>query len=912
MSVQALRGREVERSRLDGLVDGVRSGRSAALVVRGEAGIGKTALLDYVAEQSGGCRVVHALGVEAEMELPFAALHQLCTPLLDGLGRLPPPQHDAAETAFGLSSGPRPDRFLVGLAVLSLLSDAAEADGLICLIDDAQWLDRSSAQALSFVARRLDAESVLLLFAARDQDESDGLAGLPELRPEPLSTGDAEDLLASATVGPLDNRVRDRILAEARGNPLALLELPRGGSSASLAGGFAVSGDEGLPRRIEASFRGRVERLPEATQRLLLVAAAEPTGDPTLLWRAADELAIPAGAPAPAEADDLMRVDARVIFRHPLLRSAVYRAGSPDARRTAHLALAQATDPAVDPDRRAWHRAHAALGPDEDVAEELEASAARAQARGGLAAAAAFLERAAMMTPEPVPRAERALAAANAKRLAGMPTEASALLTTAAQGPLDEFRRANVQRLRGEIALDLSRGVDAAPLLLEAAQRLESFDPRLARETYLDALSAASVAGRFGGEMLNTAAEAARSAPAAGEEPDATDLLLEGFAVHVTQGYVRGAPILKRALATIRTEDDGEMRWQWMGARAAVALFDDESWELLAARQVQMAREVGALSVLPITLTYLAAVRIHEGELKEASRLLDEADAITASTGSPRMLVSRVSLAACRGHEADFAALHDELERGAVARADGASLSAGAWASAVIHNARGHYEVAFAAAQQGSDLDGLGVTAWDTPELIEAAVRCGRLEDAADVFERFSERTRAAGTELALGFEAAARGLLSDGTTAESAYREAVERLGLTRMRIDAARARLLYGEWLRREGRRADARRELRAAYEVFGEAGAEAFAERARRELLATGENVRKRVAETRGDLTPQETQIAGLAAGGYTNPEIAAQLFLSPRTVEWHLHKVFGKLGVTSRRQLREALPAAVRTT
>jgi len=915
MVVQALRGRQAERSRLDAILDDLNSGRSAALVVRGEAGIGKTALLDYVADRADGCHVVRALGVQAEMELPFAALHQLCTPLLDGLDGLPPPQREAARTALGLEAGPSPNRFLVGLAVLSLLSDAAEHDGLICLIDDAQWLDRSSAQTLSFVARRLHAEAVLLLFAARDEQEPEELAGLPELRPEPLAADDARELLSSTTIGPVDDRVRDRILDEARGNPLALLELPRGRASVSLAGGFAVAEEQLLPRRIEASYHRQVSRLPEATQQLLLLAAAEPTGDPTLLWRAANELDIPADAAAPAEADDLMRVDTRVVFRHPLLRSAVYGSGSPDDRRAAHRALGEATDPALDPDRRAWHRAHSALGPDEVLAQELEASATRAQARGGLAAAAAFLERAATLTAEPGPRAQRMLAAADAKRLAGMPAEASALVTTAEQGQLDEFRQASAQRLRGQIALDLSRGSDAAPLLAEAARKLEAFDPVLARETHLDALSAASVAGRFGQGVVMTVAKAARSAPPAVGPLDATDLILDGLAIQLTEGFGEGAPLLKQALAAFRPEDDRAMRearLPWMASRAAVALFDDEMWELLATRHVQIARHVGALSVLPITLTYLAAVRIHQGRLDDASNLLDEADTITTATGSPRMLVSRLSLTACRGDEAVFSALHEELQRDARARGDGASFSAGEWACAVFHNGHGRYESALAAAQAGSDLDELGVTAWALPELIEAAARCGRSGDAAEALERLSVRTQAAGTELALGIEATGRALVSLGPTAENAYREAVGRLSRTSMRIDAARAHLLYGEWLRRENRRVDARQELRTAYESFSEAGAEAFAERARRELLATGETVRKRVDETRNDLTPQEAHIAGLAASGYTNPEIGAQLFLSPRTVEWHLHKVYGKLGISSRRQLRETFPQNGRST
>ena len=909
-----LRGRETERATLEQLLTAVRAGQSAALVLRGEAGIGKTALLDYAAERGEGCTILRTAGVESEMELPFAALHHLCTPLLDGLERLPPPQRDALGTAFGLSSGPRPDRFLVGLAGLSLLSDAAEAQPVICLVDDAQWLDRSSAQVLSFVARRLEAESVLLLFARRDQLEHDELAGMPELRLQGLSDADARELLASCNIGPLDERVRDRIIAETRGNPLALLELPRGLSADSLGGGlgFALPDESPLPSRIEASFRSQVGQLPTETQRLLLVAAAEPIGDPTLLWRAAAALGIPTEAAAPAEADDLIEVGAQVTFRHPLLRSAIYRAAAPEERRAAHQALAEATDPEVDPDRRAWHRAHGALAPDEDVAAELELSAGRAQARGGLAAAAAFLERAATLTPEPGRRAQRALAAARAKRLAGLPHAALTLLATAAAGPLDELDSAMLQRLRGQIALDLGRGGEAAPLLLDAAKRLESLDAALARETHIEALWAASVAGRLGAGVLD-AAEAARAAPPAPEPPRATDLLVDGLAVRFTDGYAAGAPILKRALGTYRDEagrDEQDLLWPWMTARLAVELFDDEAWSALATRHVQIARDTGALNVLPATLTSLAGMRSAEGNLDAAATLLDEADAIIAATGNARSFVGRLMLAGCRGDEFQASILIEALERDANARGDGATLSVGDYARALLHNGLGHYEMALAAAQQASAEDQLGISSWSLSELVEAAVRSGRPQVASDALERLSERTRAAATEFALGIEARSRALTSEGAPAESLYREAIERLDRTRMRVEVARAHLLYGEWLRRENRRVDAREQLRTAHELFSSMGADGFAERTERELLATGERARKRTADTRGDLTAQETQIAQLAREGYSNPEIGAQLFISPRTVEYHLHKVFTKLAISSRTQLDGALPAETR--
>src|SRR5918996_3073170 len=477
-----LHGRSTEVGRLVELLEAARAGQSGALVLRGEAGIGKTALLNHVGSRGDGARVLHAEGVEAEMELPFAALHQLCAPLLAALDGLPAPQRGALETAFGLSSGRRPDRFLVGLAVLTLLSDAAEAQPLVCLVDDAQWLDRSSAQVLAFVARRLEAEGVIMLFAEREGDRQGDLVGLPDLQLERLSYADARELLASANLGVLDERVRDRIIAETRGNPLALLELPRALAPTSLAGGFAVADGLPLEGRIEASFRSRVLGLPEETQRLLLLSAAEPLGDPALLWRAAARLGLGTEAAAPAEAADLIELGTRVTFRPPLLRSAVYHAAAPEQRRAVHGALADATDPELDPDRRAWHRAHAALEPDEDVAAELERSADRAKARGGLAAAAAFLERAAVLTPDPRRRAQRSLGAARRKRLAGLPEAAAALLASAEQGPLDDLERALSLRLRGQIAWDLNRGDEGLSLLLDAAQRLEPLDVGLARE----------------------------------------------------------------------------------------------------------------------------------------------------------------------------------------------------------------------------------------------------------------------------------------------------------------------------------------------------------------------------------------------------------------------------------------------
>ena len=901
-------GRGQQCSALDGLLADVRAGRSRVLVIRGEPGIGKTALLGYAAQTARDFQVARAEGVESEMELPFAALHQLCGRMLDRLDRLPGPQREALGVAFGLRSGGAPDRFLVGLAVLGLVSEVAADQPLLCLVDDAQWLDQASAQALAFVARRLDAETVALLVGTRDLAGEGGLAGLPELVLRGLPDADARALLASVLPGRLDERVRDRIIAESGGNPLALLELPRGVTAAELAGGFGVPGAQPLSGRIEESFLRRIAPLPAKTRRLLLLAAAEPTGDPALLWRAAGRLGIGADAAAPAEADGLT-VGAQVSFRHPLVRSAVYQAATAADRRRAHRAIAEATDPGTDPDRRAWHRAQAAAGPDEDIASELERSAGRAQARGGLAAAAAFLERAVTLTLEPARRAERALAAAQAKYQAGAFDAALALLATAEAGPLDELQRARADLLRGQIAFASSRGSDAPPLLLKAARQFEPLDVRLARETYLEALSAALFAGRLalGGGVREVAA-AARAAPPAPRPARAPDLLLDGLALVITEGYPAAVPMLRQAVSAFRSEDismQEQVRWLWVACHAAIVVWDHETWHVLAARQVQLARDVGALAVLPMALTSLAAALLWPGDFAVAAALIAEAETLTEATGSQLPPYSALALAAWQGREAEVRGLIEANVKGVVRRGEGMGLANMQWATAALYNGLGRYEDALAAAQQAGEHP---QELWSTlvlPELIEAAARTGKTATAADALQRLSETTRASGTEWALGTEARSRALLTDGEAAESLYREAIGRLGHSRLRVALARALLLYGEWLRRQHRRLDAREQLRSAHELFTAFGMKAFADRAARELSATGERARKRTNETTAQLTARETQIGRLAGDGLSNPEIAAQLFMSPRTVEYHLHKIFTKLDISSRNQLHGVL-------
>jgi DNA-binding CsgD family transcriptional regulator len=901
---EVLHGRRVEREALDRLFEAVRSRQSRVLVVSGEPGVGKTALLQSAIESATGFRVARAVGVESEMELAFAALQQLCAPMLDRLDRLPGPQQEALGVAFGLRGGNAPDRFLVGLAVLSLFSDVAEEQPLVCVVDDAQWLDLASAQALVFVARRLLAESVALLLATRELN--DELEGLPRLVVEGLRNGDARALLGSVLRVPLDDRVRERIVAETRGNPLALLELPRGLTPDELAGGFGLPDAPGLSGRIEDSFRRRLAGLRAETQRLLLVAAAEPVGDPVLLWRAAERLGI--GVQAAGHTDGLLEIGARVTFRHPLVRSAVYRAASPEDRQEAHRALADATDPEVDADRRAWHLAHATPGFDEEVASELERSAGRAQARGGLAAAAAFLERAAALTPEPSRRAGRALAAAQAKQQAGAFEAALGLLAIAESGPLDELRSAQVDLLRGEIAFALSRGSDAPRLLLNAAKRLEPLDLRLARDTYLEALTAVFFPGRLAStDIVLETARAARAAPPWSQSPRAPDLLLDGLALLITDGYAAGTPILRRAIDGFRDEEisrgDGR-RWLWLASRVAAFLWDDENWDMLSARFVELARDAGALSVLPVALATRSVVPLFAGELAVAFSLLDEVVAVNEATGAS--LASYVGLAhvTFQGREAEATPLIQAATREIVRRGDREGLRFIHWVTAVLDNGLGRYEEALVAAQQaGEDTHASWWRDWGLVELIEAAARSGKSELAVDALGRLSQATAASGTDWALGVEARSRALLTEGAAAEPLYRQAIERLERTRVRVELARAHLLYGEWLRRERRRINAREQLRHAHKLFTDFGMEAFAERARVELEATGEHARKRTLETRDDLTPQEAQISRLATHGATNQEIAAQLFISPSTVDYHLRKVFRKLGVRSRHQLKQ---------
>src|SRR4051794_11535663 len=889
MAVQrppAFLGRSGERDVLDRLLETARGGQSAVLLIRGEAGIGKTALVRYAARRAAGFRVAQIAGVEAEMELPFAGLHHLCAPMLAQLDALPDPQQNALRVSFGLSSGDAPDRFLVALAALSLFAEVAGERPLLCLVDDAQWLDAATSQVLGFVARRLLAESVAIVLTVREPSDERELADLPELSLGGLQDDDARALLSSVIPGRLDDRVRDRLVAETRGNPLALVELPRGRSIGQLAGGFELPGAGTLPSQIEDHFRQRIAALPEATQRLMLLAAAEPVGNATLLWRAAATLGVERQAAEPAAGEQLLEIGAQVRFRHPLVRSAAYRAALATDRRAVHAALAAATDPETDPDRRAWHRAHAAIAPDEEVAGELIDSASRAQRRGGIAAAAAFLERAVTFTPDPGERASRALTAAQLKLEAGDLSAAGSLLAAADAGPLDELGQARAQRVQAQIAFDMRRGSDAPPLLLRTAQRLESLDVELARETHLKALVAVVYAGRLATDATPAdVGRAALSAPVGPEPLPASQLLLRGLATRLTDGYAAAAPALTAALRAYLAEER-HLDWSWVAySLAAMDLLDDDAWLELASSQAELARATGTLIWLPFAIDYLATFHVQAGDLPLASALIEEAQSLDLGVRADTLPYVPLWLAAWRGDVSTALGMVDVMIAGAERRGEGCALTAAEHATAVLYNGLGEYELASEAAQKAAAPDDIATSSWALGELVEAAARSGRQEIARRSVDQLRERTSASGTAWAKGTEASASALLEDGETAERLYREGIEALQRSRMAAHLARARLRYGEWLRRENRRVDAREQLRQAHDVFATIGADGFAERARRELLATGEKMRKRRDDTRDELTAQEKQIATLARDGRTNPEIGAELYISPRTVEWH---------------------------
>ncbi len=917
-----LLGRQSELALLDRLIADASAGRSRVLVLRGAAGIGKSALLDHLAADASGASGRHttrAAGVESEIELAYGGLHQLCAPFLDRLERLPAPQRDALGTAFGLNAGAVPDRFMVGLAALDLLADRAEDKPLVCLIDDAQWLDRVSALTVAFVARRLLAERIAMVVTIREPSDETAFVGLPDLEVGGLNTSDAGELLDSVIKGPVDRRVRDRIIAETGGNPLALLELPRAWTAAELADGFARSDAVPVAGRLEQAFDRQLEALPVETRRLLLTAAAEPLGDATLLWRAAALLDLDPGAAMPAEEAGLIEFGARVRFRHPLVRAAAYRSASVVDRRAAHAALADATDPETDPDRRAWHRAQTTTSPHEEIAGELERSAGRARARGGLTAASALLERAANLTPDPSTRAQRALAAAWAKREAGALDAALALVAIAEAGPPDALRTAEAEHLRGQVAFDQRRGPDAVRLLLDSARHLEPLDANRARKTYLDALAAALWAsGPEAPEVVALAAAAARAAPPAQKPIRRIDAVLDALAIRLTDGYVAAAPLLTRSLQAVPGVDvgaDDVIDLLGLDGSRVCAIVATEVWDFRAGRalaegHVRLARESGALVQLQFALNLLASNLMLAGDLTAAAGLIEDARVMGEAIGNPPITYAEMQLASLRGQEQVATTLIAGANDDARSSREGRIASFADYASAVLYNGLGRHDVARDAAKRVFERDAVGgYQVMGIAELAEAASRTGDWELVHSVHERVSERARVTPTDWALGVHARVEAFLDRDGVADERYRASIDHLERAGLFVEVARGHLLYGEALRRAGRRVDARDQLRTAYDQLSTMAIAGFAERARRELLATGEKVRKRTVDTADDLTPQELQVVRLVRGGLSNVEIGTRLFLSPRTVEWHLRKVFTKLGVASRRELRDAVLESV---
>ena len=900
-------GRDNETQVLESMLETTRKGEGGAIVVHGDPGIGKTALLENAVAFAADFTVLRTVGNEAEMELPYASLQEFFRPEIDQIEQLPPPQRNALEISLGRRDGQPPDQLLVGLGLLNLLSLVSTKRPVLCVVDDGQWLDAASAQVIGFAARHVSKDAVAFLFGTRRL--TDGVRGLPELSILGLGDQDARELLAIALPDRLDDHVVDRLIAETHGNPLALLELPRSLASSQFAGGFGLPVSVTLAGQIEESYRRRLAKLSSESRTLLLIAAADPTGDPGIIWGAAHILGIPENAAEAIEDDGLVEFGERVVFRHPLVRSAVYNTATPKNRRDAHRVLAEATDTASDPDRAAWHRAQASIGPNEDVAAELEASAERARSRGGFAAAAAFLERSVSLTSDLSRRAVRALRAAQAKRVAGALDAASHLAVIAERGPLDDLHQAQLDALLGQIAFARNRGNEVSPLMLKAASRLEQIDLNLARDAYLDAMIAAIFSGHLAVEAdVQAVAKAALAASPKGQVR-APDLLLEGLSLLVTEGIGSGVTALKNALSAFRGDDlstEDRLRWSWVAGGTAGFIWDHETWDLLTARQERLARDVGALSVLPITLSTRVSMCLFAGDAAAARSLADQVRIVTDASDNRPIPNPPLFIAAFHGDEAEVRRLTEIITREAQSKGEGLALTRGQWATALVCNSKGRYEEAFRAAKEAvNDPNDFWYRGWATVELIEAASRTNRVEDACSALQKLAEGTDASGTEWALAVQARSRALLSEGAGAEALYKEAVDRLSPTRLRTDLARSQLLYGEWLRRRKRQREARDQLRAAHELFVQSDMRGFADRAEAELLATGERARKRAVDTQVDLTPQESRISELAAEGATNQDIAERLFISSATVEYHLSKIYRKFGIRSRAQLANML-------
>lgn len=899
--------RYAERTRLDDFLHHIRDG-SSTLLLDGGAGIGKTALLDYLVERAPGVQLLKVTGTQSEVELAYAALHRLCRPLMDVMPALPVPQRQALETTFGLGTSPFPGKFLVGLAVLSLLSEASRSRPVLCVVDDAQWLDKTSAEVLGFVARRLEAESVGMVFAVRSASDVPQLEGITRLTVGGLEDAAARLLLSSLEHGPIDPNAMERIVDEADGNPLVLIESARAFNRGEIETGIILTAVAPDPSNLEEHFGRRLKLLPADTQQLLLIAAAEPMADPQVIQAAAVRLRISPDWLEPAVDAGLCHTGVSVRFRHPLVRSAAYRTGSPAAIRAAHAALASVMPDDSDPVLLAWHRAQACETTDEDVSLELMAAASRVSARGAPAAAAALLRQAQQVTAHETLKAECSVRIAQAELAAGEFDGAERDLAGLSPGLLSPELRAEAKLTEARLAFARQRGGAAVPLLLEAADQLVALDANKAEQTYLEAFSAALFGGHLGQSDLREVATRWRAAGLPARNGPVHQLL-DGLGLVVTDGGTSAWTRLDEALSTLQVpggRDSPPITSLWVASVAAAGAWDIEGWNVISRRLVAISRNAGDYSELPAALSSHAFVHLFTGDLKSAAEAVEESTTITSITGGQISPYGAIGVAAIGGQEVDLDDLVEATVPSAERRSDATGISISCWGAALLNNSMGRYEDAFSWSSRARPLFHAlhASSVWALVELIESASRTNRPADAHAALTLLASATRPSGNGWGLGVLARSQGLVSHGSEAEDLFSEALRLLEPTRCIVDFARTALVYGEWLRRHKRLSDSRTQLGRALQLFESIGATAFAGRAARELQAAGSQVRKPSAATSTVLTTQESQIAQLVKQGLTNDEVATRIFLSPRTVEYHLAKVFRKLEISSRHQLATA--------
>jgi DNA-binding CsgD family transcriptional regulator len=903
-----LYGRDAARDQIGALLKGARESRSGALVVRGEAGIGKTALLDDTRERASDMQILTAHPVESESELPFAALHQLISPAVEHIDRLPAPQAAAIRVALGLETGAAHERFLVYAGCLSLLSELADRRPVLCVIDDAHWLDTASAEALLFVARRLDAEGIVMLFGAREEDlRSFDTRDIPSLTLEGLDPEPASRLLARSRGVDVAPAILDRLVEQAHGNALALIELPSVLTEAQLAGNAPLPETLPLTRQVERIFLERVRHLPAETQQLLLIAAADDSQDLATVLASAAGLGDSRSALDTAERAGLVSVHGtRLDFRHPLVRSAVYGAATSSERRAAHAALAAAIGPkGADADRRAWHLAASAVEYDEAVVRALEEAAERAQLRAGHMAAAKALERAAELSADEVDRGRLLVRAARCATVAGADDQAVRLAGQASPLIHEQSLRAEIARSLALAQIRRGRPLDAAPLLIEAACEISSSDPAKALDLLLDATHAATDGGDFA-VQLEICALAAGIEPPSGDDASAFVAdFLNGLGAIAAHDLERGVARLEGIVTSAVASDDP--RYGVWAALAGTLVGEERQAAGFFRHSASLARAQGAIGILIYALATHALNEFAEQRFDEAELLGVEAAQFARELGAenPLSLLRALlaGVAAIRGEDEVAVREAEAALEHATSHGHRPATIFAVWALAILDLGRARWAEALS---RLSSLSSSPQSFADTlvmetaPDWIEAAVRAGRRAEAEEVLEAFASWASDSGTSWAGPRLASCRALLAQGADASTTYEEAL-RLGDDARPLDLARIHFLYGEHLRRERRRADARTHLRFALEAFERLRAAPWAERAAAELRATGETARRRDPSTRDQLTPKELQIARLVSEGKSNKEVAGQLFLSPRTIDYHLRNVFMKLGLTSRAQL-----------